>query len=376
MSESRPQVRQDVDNYPCDAPSPDREAASKQRMDKPTRPSLSADLMTPNSSTEPIPIVIGLSGPSSSGKTTLARLLRDAYKPNAYILHQDDFYYTDEQIPYRNFDDRPKLQDWDCEEAIDWFQLRKTLEHIHQHCRIPRDHSSKEDTNSVGQVDVSSATLSRLREQAQNFLHDAQTALKKPAGAFNVFIIDGFLLFPPQLKEPVCGYFHRSLFLRADYATVKRRREARTGYATLEGFWEDPPGYVDDVVWPNYVRYHRRLCVDGDVGKAPDSGVCGRLRIEVQPESVMRSMDETLLWADTSLREAIGLQLAQSGWLDGLREQAGLNPGSELRRLIGTIEAKFGSDGSRSPLKIDGDPQVAFGSLPPSLTSPSEVFHR
>ncbi|THV63449.1 hypothetical protein D6D27_10612, partial [Aureobasidium pullulans] len=26
---------------------------------------------------------------------------------------------------------------------------------------------------------------------------------------------------------------------------VKQRREARSGYVTLEGFWEDPPGYVD-----------------------------------------------------------------------------------------------------------------------------------
>jgi nicotinamide/nicotinate riboside kinase len=35
--------------------------------------------------------MVGLSGCSSSGKTTLARLLRDIF-PNAFILHQDDFY--------------------------------------------------------------------------------------------------------------------------------------------------------------------------------------------------------------------------------------------------------------------------------------------
>lgn len=36
-------------------------------------------------------IIIGISGASSSGKTTLARLLRDIF-PNSFILHQDDFY--------------------------------------------------------------------------------------------------------------------------------------------------------------------------------------------------------------------------------------------------------------------------------------------
>ena len=36
-------------------------------------------------------VVVGISGPSSSGKTTLARLLRDIV-PNSFVLHQDDFF--------------------------------------------------------------------------------------------------------------------------------------------------------------------------------------------------------------------------------------------------------------------------------------------
>ena len=36
-------------------------------------------------------IVVGVSGCSSSGKTTLARLLRDIF-PNSFVLHEDDFY--------------------------------------------------------------------------------------------------------------------------------------------------------------------------------------------------------------------------------------------------------------------------------------------
>lgn len=36
-------------------------------------------------------VIIGISGCSSSGKTTLARLLRDIF-PNTMILHEDDFY--------------------------------------------------------------------------------------------------------------------------------------------------------------------------------------------------------------------------------------------------------------------------------------------
>jgi nicotinamide/nicotinate riboside kinase len=40
---------------------------------------------------QPRTIIIGISGCSSSGKTTLARLLRDIF-PETFILHEDDFY--------------------------------------------------------------------------------------------------------------------------------------------------------------------------------------------------------------------------------------------------------------------------------------------
>lgn len=41
-------------------------------------------------------IIVGISGCSSSGKTTLARLLRDIF-PDTFILHEDDFYKPEEQ---------------------------------------------------------------------------------------------------------------------------------------------------------------------------------------------------------------------------------------------------------------------------------------
>jgi nicotinamide/nicotinate riboside kinase len=41
--------------------------------------------------TPPKAVVIGISGCSSSGKTTLSRLLRDIF-PNTFVLHEDDFY--------------------------------------------------------------------------------------------------------------------------------------------------------------------------------------------------------------------------------------------------------------------------------------------
>lgn len=48
----------------------------------------------------PPPLLVGISGPSSSGKTTLSRLLRDIFPASQLtILHLDDFYLTDAEIP-------------------------------------------------------------------------------------------------------------------------------------------------------------------------------------------------------------------------------------------------------------------------------------
>lgn len=41
-------------------------------------------------------VVVGVSGCSSSGKTTLARLLRDIF-PNTFVLHEDDFYRPEDE---------------------------------------------------------------------------------------------------------------------------------------------------------------------------------------------------------------------------------------------------------------------------------------
>jgi len=41
-------------------------------------------------------LVIGVSGASSSGKTTLSRLIRDLF-PNTFVLHEDDFYKPEKE---------------------------------------------------------------------------------------------------------------------------------------------------------------------------------------------------------------------------------------------------------------------------------------
>lgn len=163
--------------------------------------------------------------------------------------------------------------------------LVSALHHIRGHAgALPPNLISKEDKNSVGPCAIPPAVIDGLKERFAGLPQR------------RVVIIDGFLLFAQSMAE-VRALFDVKLFLRTNYATAKTRREGRSGYVTLEGFWEDPPGYVDQIVWPNYVKDHAFLFEKGDVEAPADDRVCGDLGIEVMPEAAKGNMAACLEWA-------------------------------------------------------------------------------
>lgn len=230
-------------------------------------------------------LLIAISGPSCSGKTTLSRLLRDTI-PRCFIIHQDDFYKTDAEIPIKRTSDGRDLQDWDCFESIDYQKLLDTVRYVKNHGKLPAGFESMEDRNAVGHVDVDDGAIEQCRQRLADSM---------PQGV-HVVILDGFLLFSRAMTE-LMQLFDRGLLLRADHDTVRARREARKGYVTLEGFWEDPEGYVDQIVWPNYVEDHKHLFADQDVEGEPDHDVLSALRIKASPSDAGASMTKLYTWA-------------------------------------------------------------------------------
>jgi len=92
------------------------------------------------------------------------------------------------------------------------------------------------------------------------------------------------------------------LFLRVSYTKAKARREARSGYATIEGFWEDPPGYVDKIVWPNYILEHQWMFEDRDVEGKLKQDVLAEWKINAQADKGPDvDMETTLKWAVETL---------------------------------------------------------------------------
>ncbi|KAI5299160.1 ribosylnicotinamide kinase [Ascosphaera atra] len=229
-------------------------------------------------------LLIGIGGPSSSGKTTLARLLLTIFndveagplkrKLRSFIVHEDDFYKPDDQIPVAKLPSGKEVADWDTIEAIDVPKMKDALSHVCQHGRLPGSYHSKEDKNKQTDSGVTSEEIDSLRS-------NVISRLQKAIGDKNLTmpIIEGFILYGPSDDQShplhdIRRTIHVPLFLPVTYSLMKERRESRGGYVTTgpseqqgddgssdhsNHFWVDPPGYVDDIVWPRYIREHAWL---------------------------------------------------------------------------------------------------------------------
>lgn len=227
---------------------------------------------------------------------------------------------------------------------------------MREHGVLPRNLRSIQDLNEAGESGVSGEVLEALRW----FVRGRLGRLGRDGGGGEertLAFIEGILLFsPPSDAGHVLSDVHSNidvhLFLPTAYEDVKARRESRSGYVTAgpsqqqqqqqqqpplpqrtssatsadlsselgEGatksgqeaqptFWEDPPGYVDDIVWPHYVQDHAWLLLpEGErwrdmdaqeIVKKAGRGVDARTDagVAVAPGQGSKPMVEVLKWA-------------------------------------------------------------------------------
>lgn len=194
---------------------------------------------------------------------------------------------------------------------------------------------SKEDQNSVGECPIPPAQIASAKQRVNEWLQPGQIGSRifppkpvSPKGEGEthhhrpsqnghheqdragprICLLDGFLLYSPTHlpEEIMTSLLDIKLFLLVSRQKATQRREARDGYVTLEGFWTDPPGYVDKIVWPNYVEAHRWLFKDGDVERGElDQEAMRKYGVLAQTDKGLDvPFSETLDWAvETIMRE-------------------------------------------------------------------------
>lgn len=222
-------------------------------------------------------ILVAFGGPSSSGKTTVAKTLA-ALLPHVTLIHQDDFYLADSQIP---IDKASGYQDWDCPEALNFDKFKKYL-------TVLKNGEGEPPIDSIQPDDLDLKLLSNGIEAIKTIVKEHETKFNNGKQK-HIYFIDGFMLF----HDPeITNLFDVKLFFHASFATLKRRREARSGYNTVEGFWTDPPEYFEKIVWPAFESSHKYLFTNNDVEGQLNPKVAAQYKIhDVKNEDGCKLID-------------------------------------------------------------------------------------
>ncbi|KAG1751817.1 P-loop containing nucleoside triphosphate hydrolase protein [Suillus lakei] len=227
-------------------------------------------------------ILVGVGGASCSGKTTLAKHMKDIL-PNSVIVHQDDFYLPEELIPTHQ---GLNTKNWDAPSAIDWPRMQKFLWDVKCLGGIPLDHIGCVTPDDGRNVPIdetrADAWKARFQDLEQRCLVVANTKVIW-------VLVDGFMLYWNQLD--VC------IFLRVQEHILKERLEhvllMVPCCARIVVPWTDPEGYWDIICYPEYIMTHKDLFKDGDVetGEPSEGQVKGLLMIEPEAKEKMDMID-------------------------------------------------------------------------------------
>lgn len=173
-------------------------------------------------------VIVAIGGPTCSGKTTLAKALAKVL-PSSRCLFQDDFAPPAEKVPMHPVH---QVQDWDDPDgAIEWDRQRSTLRYLREHGDFPSAHYSHDHLNAQIPVPIAEELQKEWRDRFAALLEkEREKAKAEGQEELQIIIADGFLMLvdPESVRE-----FDVRLFVREEYAELKRRREERHGYVSL-----------------------------------------------------------------------------------------------------------------------------------------------
>ncbi|KAL9592725.1 MAG: hypothetical protein Q9179_006424, partial [Wetmoreana sp. 5 TL-2023] len=180
-------------------------------------------------SSPPTLLIVAISGLSSTGKSTIASYLPSVFPSPFYqltILHVDDFYKPQAGLPHRE-----GLLDWDCAGSIDWPRLEDAVKKWKEGEDVEHGIVNPQpDFATGGEHGIKQALVQDLRDETSR----ATKLMVWGTRLQRILILDGFLLFTPSTPVSFRSILDLKILLRAPYAEAKRRREARSGYQTME----------------------------------------------------------------------------------------------------------------------------------------------
>ncbi|OXU21734.1 hypothetical protein TSAR_005245 [Trichomalopsis sarcophagae] len=156
-------------------------------------------------------LIIGISGPTCSGKTSVAKKVHENIK-GSILINQDAYFLTE---------DDPR------------------------HVLIP-------ELNHFNWEILSSLDMSKMYTDIKNIIETSNEDIRNGEldEKFKFLIIEGFLLYN---YKPIADLCDKKYFIDIDKKVCWDRRKNRVYNPP------DVPGYFDKVVWPEYLRHKEEI---------------------------------------------------------------------------------------------------------------------
>lgn len=218
-------------------------------------------------------LVIGVSGVTCGGKTTLAQSLYEHYKKqsglelkagvelNRVELVNQDKYFRQEDDPNHQNVERLNHLNWEIIESINMDKMisdvmeilgPKFLLYKTRSSTLTSNHENLFTHHYIGHPYQQKSRLFRGHDNDDLMLHDDEHCnfkkIVKHNSLLNILIIEGFLIFNHPVTFDLCNVKYH---LHVPYEVCYERRKNRA---------YDPPDvpcYFEMVVWPSYEKHLR-----------------------------------------------------------------------------------------------------------------------
>jgi uridine kinase len=174
-------------------------------------------------------LVVGISGATCSGKTTICNILRRIFV-NSRVFNQDDYYWK-EDSPH-HIRDENSIINWEVMSGFDMKTMYKDI----------KEHINKSQGNEKKYLGcLPDWKVEDVFSNPDSFEHRIDPAKFQHV---NLVLVEGILVLNDARISDLCDY---RFFLELDYDTCWDRRKHRT-YDP-----QDQVGYFTKYAWPYYL---------------------------------------------------------------------------------------------------------------------------
>jgi len=178
--------------------------------------------------------VIGVSGVTCGGKTTLTKLLERSF-PWCHVIHQDTYFYDDDHPNHVRMPEIENHVNYESPCSLNMDQMQEdVLKILSETGEFHYDSSFNTPSFDTG-VEL----LKTIKDISKNY--DTTKYSKIP-----VLILEGFTIFTSKTLFEKCD---ARFFLTLPEDECRKRRVQRS-YTPA-----DCPGYFDKAIWPEYTKH-------------------------------------------------------------------------------------------------------------------------